>query len=739
MFRRITTGWFPRLRNYTVVERIGEGGFGVVYKAIHHTKQRIEALKVLFSKTAVRTAYFENEVHLIAKLQHPNIATLYEARLATPPLFYTMEFVEGEHLDAYLKSREVSLARRIEILRAVALAIGYAHAQGVVHRDIKPQNILIDASDQPRIIDFGIARKLGLSEANEQDAETPTPAPEGLVGTFGYIAPEQVAGQPADARADIYALGALLYHCVTGEPARFANQSVHLTRLLRERRVSYPGDLAAIIARCVHPEPEQRYQDCAAFVEDLDNYLAARPIRAREDQSAAYRAVRFGALVLRRSPYAVRGAIVALVAGLLTGMFWFVGTPWFIPAVGPEEIVLVTFTPETLEAVRAGRVGRDLPGLNAQYGKSWRLLHGQLMERLAVAAPRVVVWDYYFPDQQPAFDAVFVRGVRALQASGAAVVIGADQIDVNGEPLIGAAIREAIDAWGILHSAAPNSLSDAFMVPVCVVRGQARPVPSLATVGFAAARFPKCLVDVRLLPTDVQLCYRKRHAETGEPLWRPETDELPIASVGRGRGQRLLPTDKILYARIKAAPAIQGNNRVLAYEDVLTATDQQLRDWFGGYVVMVGQMIPPHDEYTLENGDKVFGCQVQAQTLEALVSGARLHRFTRSGLAIRIACWCALAGVLVGGVRTDTGRSLRTVALICAAVGALGVFIGLMAASHVVTVWVIETAIAATALSVAGSAAWLPKAIRERLLRLAPAAVWPIEGTTLSSTVLADT
>lgn len=225
----------------------------MVYKVIHHAKERVEALKVLFGKTPIRAAYFQNEVHLIAKLRHANIATLYEAHLGTPP-YYTMEFVEGEQLDDYVRSRHLPLVDRIQLVKTVAEAVGYAHEQGVVHRDIKPQNILIGTDGQPHIIDFGIAKKLVLREVSEDD---PPSSPEGVMGTFGYIAPEQIAGEQVDERADIYALGALLYHCITGDPAKFANCSERLTQILYERQVTRAADLAAIIARCVHPVPEE--------------------------------------------------------------------------------------------------------------------------------------------------------------------------------------------------------------------------------------------------------------------------------------------------------------------------------------------------------------------------------------------------------------------------------------------------------------------------------------------------
>ncbi|NUQ50230.1 MAG: serine/threonine protein kinase, partial [Phycisphaerae bacterium] len=219
-FRRETLARFPRIRNYTILEELGAGGFGVVYKAVHHEKQRTEAIKVLAGHSRARIAYFENEVHLVGQLSHPNIATLYEAHLTAPPLFYAMEYVEGEQLHAYCRRLRLPLEERLRLMRTVALTIAHAHREGVVHRDLKPQNILIDGEGRPRVVDFGIARRIDESQP------LPACAPrgrEGVVGTLGYIPPEQIAGQAVDGRADIFALGAILREAVTGEPMRYAD------------------------------------------------------------------------------------------------------------------------------------------------------------------------------------------------------------------------------------------------------------------------------------------------------------------------------------------------------------------------------------------------------------------------------------------------------------------------------------------------------------------------------------
>ncbi|MFQ5805575.1 MAG: serine/threonine-protein kinase, partial [Phycisphaerae bacterium] len=540
LFRQLTAGRYPRLPNYTIIGQIGKGGFGVVYKAIHHAKERIEALKILFSKTPLLTSYFENEVHLIARLRHANIATLYEAQLSTPPLYYTMEFVEGERLNDYLKRHEVSLAARIDIIKSVARAVGYAHTKGVVHRDLKPQNVLLDREGQPHVVDFGIAKKLALVEARLPEAEGASQKDhEGAVGTLGYIAPEQEKGGPIDERADIYALGALLFHCVSGEPARLASVPDQRIRILRERQVAQPDDLAAIIARCVKVSPSDRYATCADFVADLDNYLSSRPIDAREDRTWVDQVFRIAALVMRESPVTVRTAVLILVAAFLTWYFWAVEAWTSGGRTSGDRTVLIGFTDKTVEAVKEGRIGADLPGLSAYNAWSWRILYGKLMERLAEASPRVVVWDGWF-DKCSDFDEQLVRGLRALRASDVPVIVGALRFDLNGEPEICPAIRTEIDGYGTVFGTETGKHQNVYEVAHCIQRGYEWPIPGLALAAFAACRFRDC--DYRLrLDADARrlyLQYRKRNP-AGKPTWEEDPDYLPlheVATVEWGKG-----------------------------------------------------------------------------------------------------------------------------------------------------------------------------------------------------------
>jgi hypothetical protein len=486
LFRDQNVECFPCFRNYTIVERVGEGGFGVVYKAISHTKQRSEALKVLFGKTALREAYFQNEVHLVAKLRHPNIATLFDAHLNTPPLYYTMEFITGEQLDDYFRTHHVPLAQRIRLLQKVVAAISYAHSQGVVHRDIKPQNILVDARSEPIIVDFGIGKKLGLPCT---DPDVPS-SPEGFLGTFGYVAPEQMAGGAVDERADIYALGALLYHGVTGEPARFANEVAHLTRVFHERKITWPAGLAAIIARCVAPDPEDRYVSCAELLADISAYLTSGRIRAQTNTTPAHSVLRAAAYVVHHRPLAVCVFLVLLVASALAGLAWRADARWLLRGSDEQTAALIVFTPESMNAIRSGQFAADLPGLDANDRKSLRLLQGRLLQRLAAARPKVVVIDGFYPDCQPQFDDELLRGFAALEAAKVPIVVGTRELDVNSEPVGCPEILRRAGRFGVLGAVDPSHTSNHWVVPICIRRQPAQPVPGLAVAAFAAAQQP---------------------------------------------------------------------------------------------------------------------------------------------------------------------------------------------------------------------------------------------------------
>jgi len=737
LYRQLTVNRLPRIRNYTILTELGRGGFGIVYKAVHHGKGRCEALKLLFGRTAQRTAYFENEVRLVAQLRHPNIATLYDASLHTTPLYYTMEFVQGEHLDDYFRSHEVSLEERIELVKTVAMAVGYAHRQGVIHRDLKPQNILVDPQGQPRIVDFGIAKRLGLDASHPPAGDDPQ-LREGALGTFGYIAPEQLAGQEVDARADIYGLGALLFHVITGQPARFATEVERLTEILHERQVSRADDLAAIIACCVRPAPEERYANCDALVADLNNYLAGRVIMAHANSTPGYRIARVAALVLRNYPRTVQVAALLFVAVVLVALCRIQGAGGFVPAgAAATPTVLVGFTTETQDALQGGALGAELPALDPANPKSYRVLYGRVLEKLAEAHPTVVVWDYFFPMCQPEFDPAFTRGLRAVQAP---VIVGAKTMDANAEPALCPDIRAAVHGWGLLASTPPKPGESNVYPVLAVQRGRNPLIPSLAIAGFAAARHPDCSPDVRVAGSQLEVRYRRRQVPPEGLRFPYRSDFIPFIQrqeVLPGSTE-LEPGDGCYFGGFGARRLPEWARNAIRMEDVLTGDASWLREKFAGRAVLIGQLIPGIDQHETASGEAAFGCQIQAMVLADLLAGALSYRFAHEELVLLILCACVGGALLAGLVPVQPGPSLRLWIGLAAALvmGAAATAMFLTQSPGTPGMNRIGLGICA-ALAGAGTTL-IVKLLHQRQLRLTPGIVWVADNTGASTTVLAS-
>jgi serine/threonine-protein kinase len=211
-----------RFGNYELIARIAAGGMGVVYKARQLGLERVVAIKVLPFGTFTRDEFirrFQLEAGAAARLRHPNIVTIYEVGRADGFPFFSMEYVEGATLADLVRGGPLEPGRAVRLVRAVAEAIHYAHQQGILHRDLKPSNVLVDALDQPRITDFGLARNLA------DDSEL-TVSGQAL-GSPNFMPPEQAEGRHKEMtpRSDVYALGAMLYYLLTGRPP-FAADSV---------------------------------------------------------------------------------------------------------------------------------------------------------------------------------------------------------------------------------------------------------------------------------------------------------------------------------------------------------------------------------------------------------------------------------------------------------------------------------------------------------------------------------
>ena len=273
------------LGHYKVTEKLGAGGMGEVYRARDLTLDRDVALKVLpqdLSSDPERLDRFEREAKAVAALNHPNIVTLFSVEKADGVPFLTMELVEGEPLDEAIPDAGLPMEQFAALASQLLEGVAAAHKQGIVHRDLKPGNIMLTEDGRLKVLDFGLAKLRDLDDDSISDSELPTAllTEEGrILGTPAYMAPEQAEGKPVDGRADIFAIGAVLYEMLTGSrpfvgESRASVQAAILTAdpsPPREHRHEIPKGLDAVVLRCLEKDPEARF----ATSEDLLSALQA--------------------------------------------------------------------------------------------------------------------------------------------------------------------------------------------------------------------------------------------------------------------------------------------------------------------------------------------------------------------------------------------------------------------------------------------------------------------------------
>jgi serine/threonine protein kinase/Tfp pilus assembly protein PilF len=272
--------------DYELLEKMGRGGQGLVYRARQKSLNRTVALKIiglgqLATKTHLKRFHLEAEA--AASLDHPCIVPIYEIGERDGSCFFSMKLVEGGALDEVVKREPVPIRRAAELIAKLARTVHYAHERGILHRDIKPGNILLDAEREPHLTDFGVARLLETESNVTRTTE--------VLGTPSYMAPEQARGNnaPLTNATDVYGLGAVFYHLLTGNPPFAGGTTYETTRLLLETEPRQPRllnpkvdrDLSTICLKCLEKDPQRRYSSALALAQDLERWLKHEPIRAR--------------------------------------------------------------------------------------------------------------------------------------------------------------------------------------------------------------------------------------------------------------------------------------------------------------------------------------------------------------------------------------------------------------------------------------------------------------------------
>ena len=315
---------------YEITGEIHRGGQGVVYEAIQKSTDRKVAIKAMkegpFSCPDDRTR-FEREVQILAHLNHPHIVAIHDSGSAESGFYFVMDYIPGSALDEFMRAKQRSIRETLELFADICDAVNAAHLRGIIHRDLKPSNIQVSPAAEPHILDFGLAKV-----ANGKDDRSAMTMTGQFVGSVPWASPEQAQGAPQkiDMRTDVYSLGMILYHMLTG---RFPYQVTGNIRDVIDNilnaepirpsaiRKRINDEVETIVLKCLSKEPDRRYQTAGELVRDIRRYMSGEPIEAKRD-SVGY--------VLRkhlhryRFPVAIAGAFALVVTvGLVTSLiFW---------------------------------------------------------------------------------------------------------------------------------------------------------------------------------------------------------------------------------------------------------------------------------------------------------------------------------------------------------------------------------------------------------------------------------
>jgi len=776
----------PRLRDCFLVAELGRGRFGVVYKAWWLTEPaRLVALKLLNFTGDMERGRFEREIRVLREIDSPHVVRSLDSGWAGDMPYHIMELIHGVHLDEYVATVAKSLEARLRIFQRVCNGVADAHRYDVVHRDLKPKNILVDSEGQPHILDFGIcalapdgwgsSTRGGMTHVGD------------IIGTLKYMSPEQAWGGvngPVDKRSDLWALGILLHELCTngGYPYDLSPtsdksaQEALLERIRKElprspslRHLPRGRDLEVLLERLLAWDPVDRLDSAAQLGEDIGRYLADQRIVTRAP-SLSCRVRRLATGVATKSRAAALVALAMFVPLGLAGATWLLNVRWreagaacftHIAAAhpgrdaqrsrsGPPSDVdaaplatldlsasdlaaargatrIVGLFDDTIPSVVRFAQERGLPGVTPDI-RTWRGVHGSFMARLATAAPRAVVWDYFFATPQEG-DAALAEGAVALRQVGVPVIFAARTFEPTGQPVLSPRLLSALGSQLLYGSIFARDMVEregefviAFRTPAGAV------VPGLALATAAAVFHPDCVLDLDWPHRSTQpiLLYRTsaggylRQRDLLEPTRVvPAPENSPWIESGSLTAVRAFSLDR----------PERWLTRTVTYEEVLTAPDATLRDLVEGKVVVIGDLrsratTAGADRHDVRFGDDVVrdvpGCFLLGDAIAGMLSNRYLRcAFPLSARTLALVLTLAAVGCAVPPLlaRLRILESSPARGGVCAAFVVLGGGgVGLMTVAE--SFWAVHLGLAAAALSfpLAG-AFWIEFARRRHVLR----------------------
>jgi eukaryotic-like serine/threonine-protein kinase len=359
-----------KLGPYEIIGALGAGGMGEVYRARDTRLNRDVAIKVLpqaFAADAERLRRFEQEAKAASALNHPNILSIYDISAHDGAPFLVMELLEGETLRERLRSGPLPVRKALDVAVLTAHGVAAAHEKGIIHRDLKPANIFVTNDGRVKILDFGLAKLVQREEVNVSDTQSPTRTSGGhvpnegrteagvVLGTAGYMSPEQVRGKPADARSDIFALGTILYEMLSGQRAFERDSSADtMAAILKEEPPELSGEgkkippaIERVVRRCLEKQPQARFQSASDLAFALD------ALSGTGVSSAAVAAVKDAP---RKRTWIVAAAIAAAVVVLVAVVVLLLERP----AASVPEFTQLTFRPADIHHARFAPDGRTV-------------------------------------------------------------------------------------------------------------------------------------------------------------------------------------------------------------------------------------------------------------------------------------------------------------------------------------------------------------------------------------------